>query len=133
MKRAAFMGAVLVASVLAMGCQRAESTGHPPQVQTLDNGIRVVSIHFPSSTNVSIFTFSPMGLTSDDPNQAQWSHLVEHLVIRSTIPTDSPEANAETLPDHMRLDFYGHTGNWQNALTHHRRWLEGVPFTEASR
>jgi predicted Zn-dependent peptidase len=73
-----------------------------------------------------------MGLTSDDPNQAQWSHLVEHLVIRSTIPTDSPEANAETLPDHMRLDFYGHTGNWQNALTHHRRWLEGVPFTEAS-
>jgi predicted Zn-dependent peptidase len=54
------------------------------------------------------------------------------MVIRSTIPANSAEANAETLPDHMRLDFYGHSGNWQEGLTHHRRWIEGVPFTEAT-
>lgn len=98
----------------------------------LANGIRFVSIHFSGSTNVSIFTFLPMGLTSDEPNQAQWSHLVEHLVIRSTVAADSQQANAETLPDHMRLDFYGNAANWKEGLSHHRRWLEGVFFTEAN-
>src|SRR4029077_1923843 len=32
----------------------------------------------------------------------------------------------------MRLDFYGNIGNWKQGLMHHRRWLEGVPFTQAS-
>jgi predicted Zn-dependent peptidase len=98
---------------------------------SLTNGIRVVSVHLPASTNVSIFTFLPLGLTSDGPDRAQWSHLVEHLVIRSTVPAGSAIANAETLPDHMRLDFYGHTNNWKEGLTHHRQWLAGVPFTSA--
>ena len=98
----------------------------------LDNGIVVVCVHFPASTNVAIFTFLTMGLAADGLAQAQWSHLVEHLVIRSTIPANSPQANAETLPDHMRLDFYGNTTDWREGLSHHRRWLEGVPFTEAN-
>ncbi len=114
------------------GCGRATEAGGKVDSASLPNGLRVVSVHFPASTNVSIFTFLPMGLTADAPDQAQWSHLVEHLVIRSTIPANSAQANAETLPDHMRLDFYGHTGNWKEGLTHHRRWLEGVPFTEVN-
>src|SRR4051812_5373195 len=105
-----------------------------PAVETrnLTNGLRLIAVYFPASTNVSIFTFLPMSLTTDDARQAQWAHLVEHLVIRSTMPSDSPQANAETLPDHMRLDFYGNSGNWHEGLLHHRRWLEGVPFTESS-
>jgi len=99
---------------------------------TLTNGIRVVAVHFPGSTNEAIFTYLPMSLTSDGPQQAQWSHLVEHLVIRSTVPADSPIANAETLPDHMRLDFYGSTTNWQEGLKHTADWLRGVPFTQAN-
>lgn len=99
---------------------------------TLSNGIRVVSVYFPGSTNVSIFTFLPLGLAKDGPNQTQWSHLVEHLVVRSTFPGSLAMANAETLPDHMRLDFYGNKDNWKQGLSHHRRWLEGVPFTEAN-
>lgn len=113
------------------GCRPASAAGAGVNSTNLANGIRVVSVHFPGSTNVSVFTFLPMGLTGDGPGQAQWSHLVEHLVIRSTMPADSRQANAETLPDHMRLDFYGNTANWQEGLSHHRRWLEGVPFTEA--
>jgi RNA polymerase sigma factor (sigma-70 family) len=97
---------------------------------TLENGIRVVSVNFPGSENVSIFTYLPMGLAMDGPGQAQWSHLVEHLVIRSTISGGLQEANAETLHDHMRLDFYGTLENWEEGLSHHARWLEGVPFTE---
>lgn len=128
---------VTLAAVLPMlmmvgtGCRRASAS--PALGSTnLANGIRVVSIHFPESTSVSIFTFAPLGLSGDEPRQAQWSHLVEHLVIRSTVTADSQQANAETLPDHMRLDFYGNAANWQEGLSHHRRWLEGVPFTEAS-
>lgn len=73
-----------------------------------------------------------MGLTSDGPGQTQWSHLVEHLVVRSTAGADVEHFNAETLDDHMRLDSYGAAENWQDELDHHRRWLEGVAFTQQS-
>jgi predicted Zn-dependent peptidase len=98
--------------------------------KTLKNGLRLVAIHNPGSKSESIFTFLPMGLTSDGPGQTQWSHLVEHLVVRSNVGADVEHFNAETLPDHMRLDSYGTVDNWQQGLDHHRRWLEGVTFTE---
>lgn len=122
----------LAAFAATLGCKPGGKAPSNVQAQTLSNGVRVVSVYFPGSTNVALFTFLPMGLASDGPGQAQWSHLVEHLVIRSTVPADLSMANAETLPDHMRLDFYGHVGDWTEGLSHHRRWLEGVPFTEVS-
>jgi predicted Zn-dependent peptidase len=126
-----FVCAFLIGIALpGVGCKQSSAAERSMESLTLSNGIRVVSIHFPGSTNVSIFSFLPMGLASDEAGQAQWSHLVEHLVIRSTMPTDSQQANAETLADHIRLDFYGNTANWMEGLSHHRRWLEGVPFTE---
>jgi len=129
----AFVATLLILfAFLAAGCRQTSAANSTVTSTNLAEGIRVVSVHFQSSTNVSLFTFLPMGLTGDGPGQAQWSHLVEHLVIRSTVPADSPVANAETLPDHMRLDFYGNVANWEEGLSHHRRWLEGVPFTEAS-
>src|SRR2546425_11897200 len=113
-----------------LGC--GPSRGEAPVVDslTLANGLRIVALHIADSTNVAIFTFLPMGLAFDGPRQSQWSHLVEHLVIRSTVPADSPMANAETLPDHMRLDFYGSADNWQEGLKHTADWLRGVPFTQ---
>jgi len=124
--------ALLSFALLGTGCGKSSGNTSAVSSLVLANGIRVVSVSFPGSTNVSIFTFLPMGLVTDGPDQAQWTHLIEHLVIRSTVPTNSREANAETLPDHMRLDFYGNLGNWKEGLSHHRRWLEGVPFTEAN-
>ncbi len=102
-----------------------------PRVESmaLPNGIRAVVVCIAGSAHVSLFTFLPLGLASDGPGQAQWSHLVEHLAIRSTVATDSPAANGETLPDHLRLDWYGATANWQEGLAHHRRWLEGRRVT----
>lgn len=73
-----------------------------------------------------------MGLAWDDTGKAQWSHLVEHLVIRSTDRVLSQEANAETLPDHMRLDYYGTVRNWQQGLSYHAEWLQGTPFSKES-
>ncbi len=105
-----------------------------PRVEsfTLESGIQVVSIHMPDSNNVSIFTFLPMGLACDGAGRAQWSHLIEHLTIRTTVPGGSREANAETLPDHTRLDFYGTVDNWREGLSHHGRWLKGTSFTAES-
>ena len=122
---------VVSLSLLAcFGCQRSVAGAAAAKSVTLTNGIRVVAVHFPGSTNEAIFTYLPMSLTSDGPRQSQWAHLVEHLVIRSTVPVNSPMANAETLPDHMRLDFYGHTGNWKEGVRHTADWLRGVPFAQ---
>jgi predicted Zn-dependent peptidase len=89
-----------------------------------------VTVYFEQSTNVSIFTYLPMGMAEDGAEQTQWSHLVEHLVIRSTISEDLAIANGETLPDHMRLDFYGTVENWKQGIDHCKRWLQGLPFTQ---
>ena len=117
---------------LGFDCRHSQATTPAVQSRTLANSIRVLSVHFPGSTNVSIFSFLPLGLVTDGPGRAQWSHLVEHLVIRSTVPANSRQANAETMPDYMRLDFYGDAGNWRGGLAHHRRWLAGVPFSAGS-
>jgi predicted Zn-dependent peptidase len=124
--------ALFVAFTGLFVCERAATAVPARQTVTLTNGIRVVAVHFPGSTNEAIFTYLPMSLTSDGPQQAQWAHLVEHLVIRSTVSTNSPSANAETLPDHMRLDFYGSTNNWQEGIKHVADWLRGVPFAQAT-
>ena len=100
--------------------------------RVLTNGIRLGVCAVSGETNVSIFSYLPLGLAKDAAGQAQWSHLVEHLVIRSTMGESLAEGNAETLPDHMRLDFYGTTRNWREGVSHHRRWLEGAAFTEES-
>ena len=111
---------------------QAASSNSTPSLTTLPNGIRVTTVFFRRSTNVSIFTFFPMGLAHDGPRQAQWSHLVEHLVIRSTVPEGLSTANAETMPESLRLDFYGNVDNWKTGLSQHQRWLEGVPFTQVN-
>ena len=120
--------ASLLALVAALSLASAPGSAQPA-LHTLSNGVRVVVIHFPTSTNVSIFTFLPLGLSGDPPGKTQWSHLIEHLVVRSTSPDDLQRANAETLADHMRLDFYGNTTDWKDGLSHHGRWLEGPRFT----
>ncbi len=101
-----------------------------PQVDrfALANGIQVVSLYVSDSNHVSLFAFLPMGLAWEGPEQTQWSHLVEHLTIRSTVTGRLEQANAETLPDHMRLDFYGTTENWRQGLEHLARWLGDVTF-----
>lgn len=126
---ASHAAAATVMALLLTSCGANSRGPITPAIDRLSNGISVVVVHLPESPHVSLFTFLPLGLAVDGPDQAQWSHLVEHLVIRSTISGDLRQANAETMPDHMRLDFNGDTGNWKEGLAHHKRWLAGVPFT----
>ena len=127
--KARYMTVLIAGTLWVTGCMGSGS-GLQPQRFTLENGIRVVLVPMPGSENVSIFTYAPMGMTWDDPGRAQWSHLVEHLAIRSTHAAGTQEANAETLPDHMRLDFYGTLQNWDEGLSYHAQWLRGTPFSE---
>jgi len=106
----------------------------PPKAEsaTFNNGVRVSYLHAPGSKSVSIFSYLPLGLACDEADRCGWAHLIEHLVIRTTTPGTLTEVNAETLADHMRLDFYGSVDNWSKGLSLHAKWLEGLPFSEQS-
>lgn len=106
----------------------------PPEVTrfTLSNGIRVVSLYVADSTDVGIFSYLPLGLVADGKAKTQWSHLIEHLTIRTTGPIDYPASSAETMADNMRLDFIGNADNWTQGLERHAKWLSGLPFSTES-
>lgn len=127
-------GVALACIALALNVQGRTALAAPPTVheRVLPNGVRACYLHHPDAKGVSIFTFLPMGLAGDDAGRTQWAHLVEHLVIRTTVAGQLSNVNAETMPDHMRLDYYGTPGDWREGLSHPARWLKGLPFTEAS-
>lgn len=106
----------------------------PPKLTrfTLSNGIRVVSLYVEDSTDVVILSYLPLGLVTDGKAKAQWSHLVEHLTLRTTGPIDYPASSAETMADNMRLESIGNTDNWTQGLERHAKWLSGLPFSEES-
>ena len=106
----------------------------PPKVTrfTLSNGIRVVSLYVENSTDVAIFSYLPLGLVADGKAKTQWSHLIEHLTLRTTGPIDYPSSSAETMADNMRLDFIGNTNNWTQGLERQAKWLSGLPFSAES-
>lgn len=106
----------------------------PPEVTrfTLSNGIKVVNLYVENSTDVGIFSYLPLGLVADGKAKTQWSHLIEHLTIRTTGPTDFKTSGAETMADNMRLDFIGNTDNWMQGLERHVQWLSGLPFSAES-
>ena len=106
----------------------------PPEVTrfTLSNGIKVVNLYVENSTDVGIFSYLPLGLVTDGKAKTQWSHLIEHLTVRTTGPIDFKTSGAETMADNMRLDFIGNTDNWTQGLKRHAKWLSGLPFSAES-
>ena len=106
----------------------------PPKVTrfTLSNGIKVVNLYVEESADVGIFSYLPLGLVTDGKAKAQWSHLIEHLTLRTTGPIDYNTSSAETMVDNMRLEFRGNTDNWKQGLDLHVKWLSGLPFSVES-
>ena len=91
----------------------------PPEVTrfTLSNGIQVVNLYVEDSTDVCIFSYLPLGLVADGKAKTQWSHLIEHLVLRTTGPIHNyVERNGQTTHHGMHLDFIGTTDNWKQGL-----------------
>jgi predicted Zn-dependent peptidase len=129
-------GAALYCAVLPMLFLPTLMSGSmPPSAQPtwkLPNGLRVMLVPIQGSEHVSIFTYLPMSLASDDEGKAMWSHLVEHMLVKTMHPDMTREINAETLPDHVRLDFYGTRKNWKQGLSYHAAWLKDEKFSQVT-
>ncbi len=106
----------------------------PPEMTrfTLSNGIKVVNLYVEDSTDVIILSYLPLGLVNDGKAKTQWSHLIEHLTLRTTGPINYPSSSAETMADNMRLESIGNTDNWTQGLERHAKWLSGLPFSAES-
>ena len=96
---------------------------------TLNNGIRVVNLYVENSRDVGIFSYLPLGLVTDGKARAYWSHLVNHLTVRTAGPIDFRTSSAETMADNIRLDFMGNTDTWTRGLERHAKWLSGLAFS----
>ena len=99
---------------------------------TLSNGIRVVNLHVADSTDVIILSYLPLGLATDGKAKAYWSHLINHLTVRTLGPIDYKTSSAETLADNIRLEFIGNADNWRQGLERHTKWLSELPFSAES-
>ena len=98
----------------------------------LANGIKVVVVEAPSAQRQTILTFVPVTMANDARERAQWSHLLEHMVIRTTDPqslnAQGIEINGETTHGCLRLDAYAEPGHWKQALERHAKWLRARSF-----
>ena len=113
-----------IASAIRGTCVRAVQ----PDVVRLGNGIRLVFLPFEGSSDIEIITTVPIGLCSDEKNHAQWSHLIEHLVVTQDGVHSFDEINAETMSDCMHLDYTRPADTWKTGLQTHARWLEAPSF-----
>ncbi len=124
--------AFAVSTVTGASVPEAE-TGHPWSIRALDNGVRAVIVHVPDATAQTLFTFVPLGLQDDDADHAQYAHLVEHMLIRSTDPdTLTPSGlrlNGETTAATMRLESIGDPAAFASAADRHARWLSATSFS----
>jgi hypothetical protein len=97
------------------------------RVWSLDNGIRVTSLHAPLASQQIVFTMLPMGLLTDDAQRTQFSHLTEHLMVRSTDPegveADGIVFNGETTALVLRLETMAPPERWMEGLTRQVKWL----------
>lgn len=99
---------------------------------TLKNGVAVSLAHVEEAANQTFFTFLPLGLGADEAGRAQYSHLVEHMLIRSTDPdaleVDGIRINGETTALCMRLESIAPQDRWRDSLDRHGRWLAADEF-----
>ncbi len=120
---------MLAALCLAIQLVTPSGTGNPPEISCwqLPCGVRVMAMEVPGAQAETFFTFHPLHLGNDAANHPQWSHLVEHLLIRSTDPDElnlpGIALNGETMGDGMRLESIADPDKWKEALERHAKWL----------
>ena len=90
-------------------------------------GVPLAVLYVPDAPRETTFTLLPLGLSADDAGRAQFSHLVEHMLIRATDPdslrVDGIEINGETTTGALRMDTYAELEQWRAALARHVAWL----------
>ncbi len=97
----------------------------------LPNGMRVIYLRQNAVDAFGLFAFIPLGLTQDEKDKTQWSHLLEHLILTSTGQIrDFRKVNGETGADYLRLDFMGSMKEADEGLKLMASWLSKTMFTE---
>jgi len=93
----------------------------------LENGIQCTLLHAPLAPQQAVFSFLPLGLLGDEPDHAQYSHLAEHMLLRSTDPgsleVDGLLLNGETTGLQLRLECFVAPERWTEGLSRHVSWL----------
>ncbi|MFG0317727.1 MAG: protein kinase, partial [Planctomycetota bacterium JB042] len=124
---------MLKEATLALSALAVPADGDPPPgglggvERTLGNGVRAAVVELPSAPSQAFFTILPLGLLADAPGEAQFAHLLEHMMIRSTDPdaleVDGLRLNGETNGRFLRLESIGPPDRWRTALDRHAGWL----------
>lgn len=98
--------------------------------------IRIVLVHAPQAKRQTIFTFMPLTLVNDDADRAQWAHLLEHMILRTTdadgLEADGVIFNGETTHNALRLETFAQPAHWKEALARHAKWITAREFTPQS-
>lgn len=119
--------AVLLLAVVPQGQEPKAAAAPVWHSVRLDNGVHVNVVEVSDAPKVSVFSFLPIGLGGDPAGRAQFSHLAEHMLIRSTDPKrlriGQMELNGETTNQVMRLESFVPAGQWREAVSRHPRWL----------
>ncbi len=93
----------------------------------LPNGVTAAILFVEDAPKQSFFTFLPLGLYADGAHRAQFAHVAEHMLIRSTDPdslqAEGFEINGETTGSSLRLDTYAEPGKWRESLERHAGWV----------
>lgn len=92
----------------------------------LEGGVQVQVLHIEDAERQCTFTFLEFGLLDDRAGRAQWSHLVEHALIRwhDGGPAELElRANGETRGGTMHLESLAPIARWQDSLAMQVRWL----------
>ena len=110
----------------------AESSAAWEHGRLAQNGIEVSLLEVEDAETQSFFTLIPLSLVADEAGHAQYSHLVEHMLIRATDPesllVDGLRLNGETTSLCMRLESIGPADKWRESLGKHAAWLAASEF-----
>jgi hypothetical protein len=108
----------------------------PWRSERLTNGLRIHVARIASAKRFAVLSFLPVGLDGDPIGRAQFAHLAEHMMIRSTdksrLQVGGMALNGETTSRVMRLESFAPPAKWKGALTRHARWLTARTFDAAT-
>ena len=117
--------------------QQDENTNDPvTHHYQLTNGTRVLHIVAPNAERQTTFTFLPEHFFNEPVDKAQWSHLIEHMMIRSTDPigveTEGMTFNGETSHESLRLETIAEPDHWRESIEKHAAWLSASEIDAAT-
>lgn len=106
--------------------------GDPLERRELTTGVRLAVLPVKEATIETFFAFVPTGLGHDPRGRTQWSHLLEHMAIRSTDPAELVDGdirfNGETGDGSLRFDVHAPPAQAPLAAAKLCAWLGAFEF-----